>query len=98
MTSNDFLAANAAYLAACSSADGRAGTGPIYPDDRAAMISAADAERDALRALVAMPASTLVEIAARAEILSDLIGDEVREEFWPELAARIAADLRNATS
>lgn len=94
MTAQDFLAANSTYLAACSAADCRAGTGPICPDDQAAMISAADAERDALRALVAMPATTLAEIAARAVILSDLIGGEVREEFWPELAARIAADLR----
>lgn len=94
MTSNDFHSANAAYLAACSDADGRAGTGPIYPNDRAAMISAADAERDALRALIATPATTLAEITARAAILSSLIDGEVREEFWPELAARIAADLR----
>lgn len=53
-----------------------------------------ESEREAVASIAATPTRSLVELAAVAALLADLVEDAAWEELQPQLARRVADDLR----
>lgn len=52
-----------------------------------------ESERDAVVSIAATPTRSLVELAAVASLLAELVEDDAWEELQPQLARRVADDL-----